>query len=173
MTLAFCHSRASPVYRATAGAAMSRHGAGGDVDRIRRRQQGPVGLRFQVAVGALDVAVGEGVTGGSIQAHAPAGGGHAAIDHPRRTVQHQHLVGGSVNRTVAPGFALAIHVCHVSLLHDRIDAAAGVEGRIKRVAGADAVGLARSLGHDAGVRRAVDRSQLSQSHRSAPGTFPP
>ena len=106
---------------------MGGHGAGGHVNRVGGGQKGAIGLRFQVAVGAFDVTVGEGVPGGAIQAHGLAGRGHAAIDDAGRTVEHEHLVGGSVGGAVAPGFALAIRVGDASLLHDRIDAAARTE----------------------------------------------
>ena len=38
-------------------------------------------LRLQIAVGGFDVAIGEGVSGGAIQAHGVRGSGHAAIGH--------------------------------------------------------------------------------------------
>ena len=78
----------------------------------------PLGCGFKVAVGALDIAFGEGVPGRTIQAHGPAGRGHAAIDHAGGAIQRQHLVGGCVNGAVAPGFAFAVAVSHISPLCD-------------------------------------------------------
>ena len=104
--------------------AMGRHGAGGHVNGVGRSQKGAIRLRFQVAVGALHVAFGEGVPGRAIQAHGAAGSGHASVDDAGRAGQNQHLVGRSVDGVVAPGFAIAVRVGNASLLHDRIDAAA-------------------------------------------------
>ena len=92
----------------------------------------PLGLRFQITVGALDVTFGEGIARGAVQAHGPRGSGHAAVNHPRRTGEYQHLVGGSVAAASRPGFAFAVLVGDVSLLHDGIDAAAGMKRRIQR-----------------------------------------
>ena len=78
------------------------------------------------------------------------------------TGEDQYLVGWSVGGASAPGLAFAVPIGDVSLLHDRINAAAGMKRCVQHGAGADSVRLARGLRHDASVGRAVDRGQLSQ-----------
>ena len=142
--------------------AMGGHGSRGHMDRIGGSQKGAAGLRFQVAVGALDVAVGEGVAGCPVHAHAPRRGGHASIDDSGGNAENQDLVGGSVGGTSTPGLTLAILVGNASLLHDGINAAAGMKRCVQHGAGADAVRLARGLRHDASVGRAMHSGQLPE-----------
>ena len=71
-------------------------------------------------------------------------------------VRTKHLIGGSVAGAVAPGFALSVDVSDVSLLHDGLDAAAGLEGGVEDATGTDAIGLSGILADDAGIGSAVN-----------------
>ena len=138
-----------PGVKSNAGRVVGSHAVSGDMNRRRRGQQGAVRLLLQFAVGALDVALGEGVAGGAVDADGVGGSRHAAVGHARIAGEHEHLVGGRVAGGVCPGLhalvgILAIGVGDVALLGDGVDAALGKKSGIHGFAGADAVGLAGS-----------------------------
>src|ERR1700685_3194042 len=81
---------------------MSGHGSGGDVNRRRRSQQCSVGLLFEIAIGALYVAFGEGVVVRPVEADGIGGRYHAAIGNARTATQKKSAVGGSVKRLIRP-----------------------------------------------------------------------
>ena len=72
----------------------------------------------------------------------------AVVVMPPSTIlgkRERDLVGGSVGGTSTPGLTLAILVGNASLLHDGINAAAGMKRCVQHGTGADAIRLARGL----------------------------
>ena len=113
-------------------------------------------LGLQVAVGAFDVAVCEGIAGGPVHAHGVRSSGHAAIDDLRGAGQNQNLVRWCISGAPTPGPALAILVGDISLLRDGINTAAWMKRGVQHIAGTDPVRLAGGLRHDVSFRRPMD-----------------
>src|SRR5439155_10482306 len=78
------------------------HLAGLHVNRGSRRQQGAVGLFLQLAVRALDVALGESIAGGAVNPDGLRCGRHAAGSDLWISAENNGLVGGSIAGTVGP-----------------------------------------------------------------------
>src|ERR1700692_2602017 len=140
---------------------MHAHRASGDVDGTGRRQKRAAGLRIQIAVGTFNVPFREGISSGAIQAHGVRRSRHSTVSYTRGAGKSQQLIIRSIAGVVAPSFAFAVHVDHVSLLHEGVDAVAGLEGGVEDTASADAIWLTGILTDDARVGRAVNRSELT------------
>src|ERR1700691_5313514 len=81
---------------------MSGHGGGGDMNGRRRSQQCSVGLLLEIAIGALHVAVGEGVVVRPVEPDGIGSCYHAAIGNARIAAEKKDAVGGSVQRLIRP-----------------------------------------------------------------------
>src|SRR5947209_7587041 len=113
-----------------AGPAFGRHAAGSDVDRRGRRKERALGIRLQVAVGALDVILGFGIARDAVQQDSVSGGRHAGIDHAGRSGQVKDLglwiVGRFVGISRALTGLLRLVVLEGALLNHVGDAAVGL-----------------------------------------------
>src|SRR4029077_462982 len=85
-----------------------------------------------------------------------------SIDHPGRAGEHQHLIRGGISRGFSPGAAITVLISDASLLHNGIDAAAGMKRGIEHVAGTHTVRLARGLRSDTSFWCSMNRSELTQ-----------
>ena len=146
---ASCQRRALPSYRGDGGRVVCGHGGSGHVDRRRGGQQGAVGLLLEIAVGAFDVSLGEGVIGDAIDANGVGRCHHAAIGNAGAAGEQQNAVGRGVESFVRPGLRaffwwLAVGVDDGSLLNDGRDSTLREKCGVEGLAGADAIGLAGS-----------------------------
>src|SRR5574337_889183 len=88
--------------------AVHRHRVGGYMNWAGRGQQRAVGLRLQVTIGALYLALRHGIPGRTIHTHASRGGGHSAFDHAWCAGQNEDLIGGGIARPRSPSFKLTV-----------------------------------------------------------------
>ena len=123
--------------------AVGRHAAAGDVDRVGGGEHSAVRLRLQIGVRALDVTLGNGVAGRPVHANRLRRRGHAVVHHPRRSAQHQQLIGRCVPSPLRPSLLCAIGVGNTACLRDRRDAALWQKDDIKHLAGRYSIGLSR------------------------------